>query len=100
MADNVVDPEFLCSLFDKQEGKCFISKLPIQGNFAREDHPYGPIWRPIERTASLDRLDPTKGYTRENVVLTHILINMSKRDLQLDDYIRLCRAVAEASTAA
>jgi len=91
----VDDPEFVCSLFESQQGRCQVSGLPLQGDYTHEDHPHGPIWRPLRRTASLDRVDSHKGYVKGNVVLVHILVNMAKRDMSFDEFVQMCRAVAD-----
>lgn len=45
-------------------------------------------------TASLDRIDSSKGYTRDNVQWVHKDINYIKRDLSDADFIALCKKVA------
>jgi hypothetical protein len=46
-------------------------------------------------TISLDRVDNTKGYTKDNVVFSCEFINYMKRDLTYDQFIYACRLVAE-----
>ncbi len=71
-------------IFLKQNKVCALSGLPIGfiGN------------KKIRRTASLDRIDCKKGYTKDNVQLTHVDVNLSKRIYSDEYYIYLCKCVA------
>jgi hypothetical protein len=46
-------------------------------------------------TASLDRLDSSKGYTADNVVLCCAFINLMKQQLTYDQFIMACRGVVQ-----
>jgi hypothetical protein len=52
-----IDPEFLEKKFDEQRGLCFYSKLPMTKEVGKSN------------IASVDRIQASKGYTRDNVVL-------------------------------
>ena len=71
-------------LFLKQNRKCTLSKLDL----------IPPVGRWDEFTASLDRIDPMKGYTKENVQWIHKDINKMKQALTQDHFINLCKQVA------
>lgn len=43
---------------------------------------------------SIDRINSNKGYTKDNVVITLGVINLMKRDLELNEFIELCSQVA------
>lgn len=77
-------------LYCKQQGKCALSgrQLTISGSDKK--------WRNDlkTQTASLDRIDSSKGYTMENVQWVHKDINRIKMDLELDYFIQLCKEVA------
>ena len=45
-------------------------------------------------TASVDRIDSSKGYTTDNIQIVHKDLNMMKRDMDNMDFILWCRAVA------
>lgn len=76
-------------LYVKQECKCALSGLPIKiANTVKEDM-LG------ETTASLDRIDPKKGYTRDNVQWVHKWINAMKWDLEQEEFIEFCEAVVK-----
>jgi hypothetical protein len=56
---------------------------------------FGEGVRDPGRTASLDRIDSSKGYVVGNVQWVSKLINRMKWDLREDEFIALCRAVAD-----
>jgi len=73
--------EFLADLLDnKQGGKCAISGLSIS------------IY---DKTASLDRIDSSKGYLSSNVQWLHKDINMMKRHYNEDYFRYLCKIVSQ-----
>lgn len=45
-------------------------------------------------TASLDRIDSSKGYTPDNIQWVHSMVNMAKNKYNEADFIAMCRAVA------
>lgn len=85
-----VTAEFLWDLFLRQDRKCALSGLSI--SFAPSSKTRG------EQTASLDRIDSSKGYIHGNVQWVHKLINQMKMNLSDSDFIELCRNVAENNT--
>jgi hypothetical protein len=76
-------------LWRKQKGICAISKLPIM--FSEKITAYG------ESTASLDRIDSSKGYTKDNIQWVHKNVNRMKWDLSQEQLITLCKAIANAN---
>lgn len=78
-------------IFLEQDKSCAVSGLPL--NFTHEN---GVRVRDT-KTASLDRIDSAKGYTKENVQWTHKDINLMKGRLDEDYFVELCTAVAENS---
>lgn len=46
-------------------------------------------------TASLDRIDSSKGYVEGNVHWVHKDINIMKWDFPLETFIKMCKFVAE-----
>jgi dUTP pyrophosphatase len=67
-----LDYKFLMELYEKQKGLCFYSKLPMKLDGARDYD-----------TLSLDRVDSTKGYTKDNVVLCLFCVNVFKSNYDL-----------------
>jgi len=45
-------------------------------------------------TASLDRIDSSKGYIEGNVQWVHKMVNMSKQQYTQEEFINMCIAVA------
>ena len=43
--------------------------------------------------ASVDRIDNNKGYIKDNIQLVCFKINRSRSDLEIDEFIELCRSV-------
>jgi hypothetical protein len=76
--------EFVWELFLKQNRKCALSGLPIEFGRRASD----------PSTASLDRIDSSKGYTENNVQWVHKDINYMKRTYNQDYFKSLCTAVA------
>ena len=79
-----VTKEFLWALFLKQERKCALSGLPIQFTINKS-----------EKTASLDRIDSTKGYTKDNVQWIHKDVNLMKNHFDQSHFLGLCKAICE-----
>lgn len=84
-----VSKEFLWDLFEKQKRTCALSGLPLNLSHSKrcED----------EQTASLDRIDSSKGYTKENVQWVHKDVNLMKNTLQESHFLELCEAIYKHS---
>ena len=73
-----ITPEYLHQLYEKQEGKCYWSGLSLKEEHSWiKHHPFA---------MSVDRLDNTKGYTPENVVLTRRLFNLGRMSFGHDEF--------------
>ena len=70
-------------LYLAQNKKCGLSGLDIGWAEVGQSH-----------TASIDRIDSTKGYTLENIQLVHKDINMMKQQYDNDYFIKMCALVA------
>ena len=80
-------------LFQGQGGKCKISGLPIElGRYRPKSRAQGK-W-PRLATASLDRVDSSRGYVLGNVQWVHKDINKMKGTFSQARLIELCQAVA------
>lgn len=71
-------------LFEKQNRKCALTGEEL--TFSKKNNEY-------DGTASLDRIDSSKGYTLDNVQWVHKKINMMKWDLKQDEFISWCKKV-------
>lgn len=79
-----IDMEYAWDLLLKQDRKCALTGLELT------------FGRPVSAgTASLDRIDNTKGYIPGNVQWVHKVINMMKRTYDQDYFIEMCALVTE-----
>ena len=75
--------EYLLSIFNS---KCALSDLDIE--FKKD-------WKGIsEQTASLDRIDNTKGYILGNVQWVHKQVNFMKGTMKQEDFISFCKLIS------
>jgi hypothetical protein len=58
----------------------------------RKEHKYSAT---SKVTASLDRIDSSKGYVEGNVQWVHKRINIMKNDLSDSEFIEWCRVVSK-----
>lgn len=70
----------LRDVFFKQEGKCFYSGLPFDFG-----DPLGTI--------SVDRVDNTQGYTKDNIVWCRFGVNSLKSSRSYDELIEICKTL-------
>lgn len=80
-----ITKEYAWELFLKQNRKCALSGLEIKFPSKHKDKSY---------TASLDRIDSSKGYIEGNVQWVHKDINMMKRVYNNNYFIEMCKLVA------
>lgn len=73
------------SLFQKQEGNCAYTGLPLV--FQR-----GKL---VKQTASLDRIDSAGGYVPHNLQWVHKDVNRLKGTFPHERFLEICRLVAE-----
>lgn len=78
-----LSPKDIKNQFNLQKGKCFYSKEIL---FLAPKN---------QRTISIDRVDPTKPYQKDNIVLCCYIVNMMKQNLQHIDFLYWCKLVLE-----
>lgn len=68
----------IIDIYQRQQGKCYWSGLQLDGNnnFIKH-HPFA---------ISADRLDNSKGYTKENVVLVRRMFNLGRMSFPEKDF--------------
>lgn len=81
-----VDGDYLADLLISQDFKCALSGESISAYSARCN------------SASLDRIDSSKGYEVGNVQWLYRTINMMKQSYSQDEFIRMCKAVSTYCT--
>lgn len=79
-----IDIEFLLSLYKKQDGRCIIS-----GNILEASTYYN------HSAVSVDRIDSTKGYTKDNVQLVCWVVNQMKNNLSKEDLLYWCSRITK-----
>ena len=80
-----IDQSYAWELFLKQNKKCALSGVDLK--LARRS-------RQKEQTASLDRIDSDKGYTKTNVQWIHKDINIIKNTYNNEQFIDICNKVS------
>lgn len=72
-------------IYDDQNGKCALTGVPLYFTKFRGNYKYC--------NASMDRIDSSKSYSKENVQWVHKKINIMKHTSSQEDFITLCRYV-------
>ena len=78
-----ITPEDVNAIYLEQDKKCAFSGLEIGWSEANWDH-----------TASIDRIDNSIGYTKDNIHIVHKKINMMRGTLTVEEFKTFCVAVA------
>lgn len=84
--DFEIDYEFIQKLWKIQKGLCYYTKVPMKLT-ARQKNPY---------QVSIDRIDSSLGYIKENTVLCCQSINYMKNDYSLKDFNLFINSLQEA----
>ncbi len=83
-----ITKEQIWDLFEKQKRKCALSGLELQFGIESKNKE-----KKKECTASLDRIDNTKGYVISNVQWIHKYINIMKRNHTQEYFIKICKQI-------
>lgn len=81
-----ITQEYLQNLLDLQENKCAYSKLELTFPKKHNDSDY---------TASLDRINSSKGYIEGNVQWVHKRVNSMKNDMTEKEFIEFCKLISK-----
>lgn len=73
---------------NNQNGLCYFSGLPISLPETRKE------FRSRVCNGSIDRIDSSRGYTKDNVQLVHKDLNFMKHSLNQEAFINYCTMVA------
>lgn len=79
-----ITKKYAWNLFKSQERLCALTKLPL--DFSKKG------------TASLDRIDNSKGYEIGNVQWVHKDINIMRNAWDIEHFINMCKLVAKNNT--
>lgn len=80
-----VTDQYLINLLREQNYTCALSGLPIQGSRREQGL----------QSASLDRIDSSKGYIEGNVQWVDKRVNMMKQSFSQAEFIELCYAISQ-----
>jgi hypothetical protein len=80
-----ITPEDVWKLYLNQKQKCALTGLDIS---------FKKVGKAVY-TASIDRIDSSKGYITDNIQLVHKDVNMMKNAFDQTYFIELCKAVAK-----
>lgn len=69
-------------MWERQRGRCALTGVMMEMR-----GPHG---------VTLDRIDPTRGYYRDNVVLVTLRANQAKGNMTMREFRQLCRQVLKA----
>jgi len=78
------DSDYVWELYQKQKGRCALTGRPIKFVFEKTTK---------NTTASLDRIDSKADYTKNNVQLTHKIVNRCKLNCPEDVFFSICKDV-------
>jgi hypothetical protein len=75
-----LDVKYLKELYSKQNEKCYWLGLSIS-QYNPPNHPFRP---------SVDRLDNSKGYTKDNIVINSLLANRARNTTSVEEWEVIC----------
>lgn len=74
---NKLTVKILAELYLRQGGMCALSGLPLH-----------------ENVMSLDRIDSSKGYSKNNIQWLHLMVNRMKSNFVQSEFIDMCKLIA------
>ncbi len=83
------------NLWIEQNKKCSLSGVDISFTNTNTSTKKKHSKYDLICTASVDRIDSSKGYTLDNIQLLHKDINMIKKDYSQDYFIEMCRLISK-----
>ncbi len=86
-----ITKEYAYDLYLKQNRKCKLSGVDITLTASQNNKDEN------FNTASLDRIDSSKGYVEGNVQWLHKKVNTMKWDLSQNEFIQFCKLIVEAN---
>jgi len=85
-----ITPKYMWELFLKQNQQCILSGQSIALAESKRTNQI--------MTASIDRIDPTKGYVEDNVQWVHTIVNYMKHTSTNLDFINWCHKISTHNT--
>ena len=78
----------------EQNNKCALSGVPIE--FSKNRQRRASTYK--EQTASIDRIDSSKGYVEGNIQIVHKYVNLMKLDHSTEEFIGWARKIVKTTT--
>jgi hypothetical protein len=78
-----IDESFLEQLWQQQKGQCYWSKQPMCLELTKG----------LPNQVSVDRLDNSKGYTKDNVVLVSLAMNYCRNQLPVETWLEYLQSL-------
>lgn len=79
-----ITKEYVWDLFLHQDKRCKLSNIPITLTHNK-----------VDQTASLDRIDSSKGYIEGNVQWVHKIVNTMKMNMLESEFVFYCQKISE-----
>jgi DNA-directed RNA polymerase subunit RPC12/RpoP len=80
-----IDESFILELYEKQNGLCYWFQIPLVPSDVHRD----------PRKPSIDRLDPKKGYVKDNIVIACMCANIGRSDCDSDIFEEFARSIGK-----
>lgn len=84
-----IDTKYTLELLKKQNGLCAGTGLELRPAAGRGKSGKDPF------TVSIDRRDPSKGYTRDNIQLVCVIYNEAKNSYRHEDVVMMARSIVK-----
>lgn len=81
---NDLDMEYLWYLWNSQNGKCALTGTQMTYKFYEGR---------VNANLSIDRIDSSKGYIKENIQFVTMVANQMKNDLTIEELVELCNKI-------
>lgn len=85
-AENCASIDFLCELYDAQQGLCALTGWPMTMVLGKGV---------ISTNCSIDRIDSNIGYTENNIQLVCRAVNIAKHDLPQKFFVSMCQHIVD-----
>ena len=84
--DYNIDLEFLKDLWSKQEGKCAITGIIMKHSILNGR---------LKDNLSIDRINSSKGYTKDNIQFVCVAVNIMKGNMTMDELKHFCNLIIQ-----
>lgn len=81
-----IDLEYLIDLHEQQNGKCKLTKIEFTFNTRQDGQHFNPF------NPSIDKIDSKKGYTKDNIRLVCVIVNLSLNEFGEDNFKLMCQS--------